>query len=91
MVDVNTWLVILKLFTVAAGFFIVYLGWRAFRAQRQKTLLWMTVGIATLTLGAIAEGLMLQGFGLDIDQAHIIESIVTLLGFVFLVYSLYAR
>lgn len=91
MVEAETWLILIKLFTVAAGFYIVYLGWRAWLSGRQKTVLWLTIGMAVLTVGAITEGAAYQGLRWDPDEAHIFEGLVTLLGFLTLVYSLHAR
>lgn len=84
-------LAVLKLATVAAGFFIVYLGMKAYRRGRQKSVLWLAVGIFVLTLGAISEGAAFQGLGWTLDQSHLFEAIVTLAGFSVLLYSLYAR
>lgn len=84
-------LVLLKIVTVVAGFFIVYLGLKAYRKNRQKSVLWLSVGMFVLTLGAIAEGAAFQGLDWNPDQSHIFEAIVTLVGFLVLVYSLYAK
>lgn len=84
-------LVLLKLFTVAAGFFIVYLGWRAYRTNRQRTVLWMTLGMLVLTFGAISEGAAYQGLQWTLDQSHLFEALVTLMGFGLLVHSLYTK
>lgn len=84
-------LAVIKLATVIAGFFIVWLGARAYRNERNPTVLWLTIGMAVLTLGAISEGAAFQGLGWTIGQSHIFEAVVTLFGFGVLVYSLYAK
>lgn len=89
--QVDTILSVIKLITVFAGFYIVYLGFRAYRKLRQKHVLFLTVGMFVLTLGAISEGLALQGLNWSTNQSHIFEAIVTLVGFVILVYSLVAK
>lgn len=81
---------VLKLVTVILGFVIVYLGIKAYRTTRRKPILWLTVGMAVMTLGAISEGLAFQGFNWGLDESHVFEAIVTLLAFGVLVYSLYA-
>lgn len=58
---------------------------------RQPTLLWLTVGMAVLTLGAVSEGAAYRGLNWTINQSHVFEAIVTVIGFLILVYSLYAR
>jgi hypothetical protein len=84
------YLSILKALTILLGLVIVYLGARAYRAQPRKPLLWLTVGIGVLTLGAISEGVAFQGLGWTLDQSHLFEAVVTLAGFGVLVYSLYS-
>lgn len=83
-------LTILKALTVLLGFIIVAMGAKAYRATRRKPLLWLTVGMAIMTLGAIAEGAAFQGLHWSLDDAHVFEGVVTLVAFGFLVYSLYA-
>lgn len=79
----------LKLVTVALGVLVVYLAWKAYRVSRRQPLLWLTVGMLVMTLGAISEGAAFQGLGWTIEQSHIFEAIVTLVAFAILVYSLY--
>jgi hypothetical protein len=54
-------------------------------------LLWLTVGMAVLTLGAVSEGAAYQGLQWTLDESHIFEAVVTLLGFGILVYSVASR
>jgi hypothetical protein len=91
-IDADTAVLILsvvKLITVALGFVVVYLGAKAYRATRRKPLLYLTLGIGIMTLGAISEGLAFQGLGWSLEQSHIVEAVVTLIAFAVLVYSLY--
>lgn len=82
-------LVGLKLVTVVLGFIIVYLGAKAYRSTRRKPLLWLTVGMGIMTLGAISEGAAFQGLRWSLGESHLFEAVVTLLAFGVLVYSLY--
>lgn len=79
----------LKLVTVALGFVIVYLGAKAWRNTRRKPLLWLTVGMGIMTLGAISEGAAYQGLQWSLAESHVFEAVVTLVAFAVLVYSLY--
>lgn len=81
---------VLKLITVALGFLIVYLGVRAYRASRRKPILWLTVGMGIMTLGAISEGAAYQGLDWTLAESHVVEAVVTLIAFAVLVYSLYS-
>lgn len=80
----------LKALTVLLGFLIVWFGFKAWRAGRRRPLLWLTLGMGLMTLGAIAEGVAFQGLGLTLDESHIVEALFTLAAFGVLVYSLYA-
>lgn len=90
--DVSTELMLsgIKLVTVVLGAVIVYLGTKAYRATRRKPLLWLTVGMFIMTLGAISEGAATLGLGWSLDESHLFEGVVTLVAFAVLVYSLYA-
>lgn len=80
----------IKLVTVILGAVVVYLGLKAYRASGRKPLLWLTIGMLIMTLGAISEGAATLGLGWTLDQSHLFEGIVTLIAFGVLVYSLYA-
>ncbi|MBI2077233.1 MAG: hypothetical protein HYT80_02510 [Euryarchaeota archaeon] len=84
-------LVLLKFVTVLMGFYIVFLGYKAYRKQPHGNLLWLTIGMGILTVGAISEGIAYQGLGWAIESSHVFEAIVTLVGFGILVYSLFAK
>lgn len=79
----------IKLVTVALGVVVVLLGTKAYRASRRKPLLWLTVGMGVMTLGAVSEGLAYQGLHWSLAESHIVEAVVTLMAFGLLVYSLY--
>ena len=89
--QVDTLLAAIKLLTVFAGFYIVYLGFRAYQKTKQRHILYLTLGMLVLTVGAISEGLALQGLGWSLNNSHIFEAIFTFVGFLVLVYSLIAK
>lgn len=80
----------LKAVTVVLGFVVVFLGVKAFRASRRRPILWLTIGLAVMTLGAISEGLAFQGLRWTLEASHLFEAVVTLAAFGVLVYSLYS-
>lgn len=80
----------IKLVTVALGAVLVYVGSKAYRTSRRKPLLWLTIGMAIMTLGAISEGAASLGLGWTLDRSHLFEAVVTLVAFAVLVYSLYS-
>lgn len=79
----------LKLVTVVLGSIVVYLGFKAYRASGRKPILWLTVGMAIMTLGAISEGAAYQGLNWGLDESHLFEALVTLVAFAVFVYSMY--
>jgi hypothetical protein len=87
LISTELFLVIIKFFTVLAGFYIVFLAFKAYRQRPTRNLFGLMVGMGILTLGAISEGIAYQAIGWTIDQSHIFEAVVTLAGFVVLVYS----
>lgn len=90
MADPTLLLTALKAVTVVLGLAILVLGAKAWRASRRKPLLYLTAGMAIMTLGAVSEGLAYRSLGWSLDNSHIFEAVVTLVAFAFLVYSLYA-
>ena len=79
----------LKIVTIALGFVIVYMGWKAWRTSRRAPVLWLTIGMAVMTAGALSEGAAFQGLHWTLEQSHLVEAVVTLIAFAVLVYSLY--
>lgn len=89
--NVEAYLGVIKLATVLLGFYIVYLAFKAYRRQPSGSILWMGLGMGILTLGAISEGVAFQGLNWSLDNSHIFEAVVTLVGFGALVYSLFTK
>jgi hypothetical protein len=86
-ISVELFLVLVKFLTVLAGFYIVFLAFKAYKAKPARNVLWLAIGMGILTLGAISEGIAYQAIGWTIDESHIFEAVVTLVGFGVLVYS----
>ncbi len=86
-----TLLTVIKVFTIAAGLFIVYVAFRSYQRRPQRTMFWMMLGILFLTLGAVTEGLAVQGLNWAANESHLFEAVVTLVGFAVLLYSLYVK
>lgn len=81
----------IKLVSLALGAFVMTLAARALRAKRTPHLWLLVAGFALLSMGVITEAVAYQGAGLDLGLAHVLEAIVTLLGFASLVASLLLR
>jgi hypothetical protein len=72
------------------GAFIVYLAYRGYKRNRSRPLLYVAIGFALITAGTIAEGLLYVILGSALLAAIAAGSAVTVLGFVAILYSIYA-
>jgi hypothetical protein len=81
---------IMRLIALFLGAFIVYLAYRGYRRNASKPLLYVALGFAFITAGTLLEGLMFVILGSDLLAAIAIEGLLTVMGFVAIIYSIYA-
>jgi len=81
---------IMRLIALFLGAFIVYLAYKGYRRNASKPLLYVALGFALITAGTLLEGLMFVILGSDILAAIAIEGVLTVIGFVAILYSIYA-
>jgi len=79
-----------KIVALLLGAFIVYLAYRGFRRNRSRPLFYVAVGFALITAGTIAEGLLYVIIGSELLTALAVGTTITVLGFVAIIYSIYA-
>ncbi len=79
-----------KLAALILGAFIVYLAYRGYRRNRSKPLLYVAVGFALITAGTTAEGVLYVVLGSALLEAIAAGTVVTLLGLMSILYSIYA-
>ncbi len=84
-----------KLLALILGAFIVYLAYRGFRRNRSRPLFYVSVGFALITLGTLVEGILYVVVGsvaslTDLLTAMAVGTVVTVLGFFVIIYSIYA-
>ncbi len=85
------WIVtIIKLVALVLGTFIVYLAYKGYRRNTSKPLLYVALGFALITAATIVEGILYVIVGSDLLVALFISSIITVIGFVAIIYSVYA-
>ncbi len=80
-------LTVIKALTVALGLVFLYFTWKAYRKSRARSMSILFVAISLMVVAAIAEGATLQIFKYGLDQAHVVEAILTFAAFAVLVYS----
>ena len=81
---------ITKIVALILGVFIVYLAYRGFRRNRSRPLLYVAVGFALITAGTMIEGLLYVIIGSELLTAIATGTAITVLGFVAIIYSIYA-
>ncbi len=64
--------------TALLGALITVLSYLVFRRHRTRLMLYISIGFGILTLGAVLEGVLFEAFAIPLDQAHLVESSVTL-------------
>jgi len=80
----------MRVIALLLGAFIVYLAYRGYRRNASKPLLYVALGFASITAGTLLEGLMFVILRSDILASIAIEGVLTVIGFVAIIYSIYA-
>ena len=73
------------------GAFIVYLAHRGYRRNASRPLLYVSMGFALITAGTVVEGLLYNIFRYELLAAIGTGTIVTILGFITIIYSIYSE
>ncbi|HKM49816.1 MAG TPA: hypothetical protein VJZ75_01410 [Candidatus Bathyarchaeia archaeon] len=80
---------IVKLIIVLLGTVLIYLGVKSYRRSRSKDMIFLTLGFALITAGSVAAGILFEFLGFQLVDVEIIESIMVVIGFMALIYSIY--
>ena len=80
---------VLKLIIVLLGSILVYLGAKGYRKNRTNDMIFLTVGFALITAGSVAAGVLFEFLGFQLIEVEIVESIMVILGFASLIYSIF--
>jgi len=88
MVDLVPLVLLAKAVTLALGLVVAHLGYRAYRRTDLAALRSLTVSL-TLVVAGVAIGATDLLLGVDAQVAGFVGSVVTALGFVVLVHTLY--
>lgn len=78
----------LSLFLGAA---IVVIAYKAYARSKAPSMLFLSLGLGFITLGTFVEGILFQFAGLGLNATHAVESLLNVIGFVLMLYSLRAR
>jgi hypothetical protein len=85
---------IVKTIALILGTFIVYLAYKGYRRNNSKPLFFVALGFALITAGTIAEGVIYIFFVSssaisDLLIAVATGTVVTVMGFLIIIYSIY--
>jgi len=90
MVHLNL-VVVFKTITLLLGALITYYAFRAYRRAETRALGALALGFGIVTIGALLAGIADQVFGAVRNDALLLESTLTMVGFAVILYSLYAE
>ncbi len=91
MTEITTLIVGLKTVTLLLGGLITYFAYKAFRRTDARSLQYLAVGFAIVTLGSMLGGIVDQLLWFPREVAIVTESGLTVIGFAVIVYSLYVE
>jgi len=94
MVDFSTlfWFAtVTKVVALVLGAFIVYLAYMGYKRNASKPLLYVGMGFALITAGTITEGVLYVLMGTELLAATATGTIVTILGFAVIIFSIYSK
>ncbi len=79
-----------KIIALLLGAYIVYLAYRGYRRNASKPLLYVALGFGLITLGTLLEGVLFVIVQSDILTATATGTVVTAIGFLVMIYSIYS-
>lgn len=68
---------------------LVYVSMRAYRRNRSKSMLAMSIGFTVILVGSLIEESIVEILGYQLILAHALENSVVAVGLLILVYSIY--
>jgi len=84
-------LVIAKIVTMALGFIIAFQAYRGYRRSNSQSLLYLAIGFAIISFGAIIEGILFDVVGLTFHNAGTVATAIVAIGMLTILYALYGR
>jgi hypothetical protein len=79
-----------KVIALILGAFIVYLAYKGYKRNSSKPLLYVALGFTLITAGTIVEGILYVILGSELLNAIATGTIIMVLGFVVIIYSIYS-
>ena len=89
--EVTVALAIVKTLVLLVGGMITFFAFKAYRRTRQRALGYLASGFGLVTLGLAFAGLLHEVLGVSLETGVLVESVLVLVGFLVIAYSLYAQ
>lgn len=80
---------LLKLIIVLLGTVLVYLGTKSYRKTRSSAMIFLVLGFGLITAGSVAAGILFEFLGFQLIEVEIVESVMVIIGFGSLIYSIF--
>jgi len=74
---------------VCLGGLLVYVSMRAYRRDKSKSMLAMSLGFFVIIMGSLIEEVALEILRYSLAEAHVVENSIVAAGLLILVYSIY--
>nr|AIE90745.1 hypothetical protein [uncultured marine thaumarchaeote AD1000_06_A03] len=71
------------------GLLLAYLSLKAYKKSKSNNMLFLSIGFGIITVGSILAGLSFEFLGFTLLQVNIVESLMILVGFIMVMYSIY--
>jgi len=84
-------LAVVKTLVLVVGSVITYFAFKAYRRTRQPALGYLAVGFGIVTLGFVLAGMLYEVLGVALVTGILLESLLVLVGFLVIAYSMYAQ
>ena len=82
-------LAVVKTLILLVGSLITFFAFKAYRRTRQRALWYLAVGFGLVTLGLVLAGLLYELLEVSLMMGILLESLLMLVGFAIIAYSLY--
>ena len=89
--EITIALTVVKTLVLVVGGIITYFAYKAYRRTRQRPLGYLAAGFGVVTLGLVLAGLLYELLSVPLAVGILIESLLALVGFVVIAFSLYAQ
>ncbi|MFA9504056.1 hypothetical protein HTG_08670 [Natrinema mahii] len=84
-------LAVVKTLVLVVGSVITYFAFKAYRRTRQPALGYLAAGFGIVTLGFVLAGMLYEVLGVALVTGILLESLLVLVGFLVIAYSMYAQ